>query len=62
MWASSYILLPIGLFLTYKAATDSVIMNIETYLAFLRRIKDSIYRITFFGKTVNPDNKTEQNE
>ncbi|MCX6301425.1 MAG: LptF/LptG family permease [Bacteroidia bacterium] len=62
MWASSYILLPIGLFLTYKAATDSVIMNIETYLSFLRRIKDSIYRITFFGKTVNPDNKTEQNE
>jgi lipopolysaccharide export system permease protein len=62
MWASSYILLPIGLFLTYKASTDSVIMNIDTYLAFFRRVKDSLYRITFIGKTVKPDNKTEQNE
>ncbi len=61
MWASSYILLPIGFFLTYKASTDSVIMNIETYLTFLRRIKDYIYRITFVGTTVNPENKSEEN-
>jgi len=57
MWASSYILLPIGIFLTYKASTDSVIMNIETYLSFFRKIKDYIYRITFQGKIRNPDNK-----
>ncbi len=62
VWASSYILLPIGLFLTYKASTDSVIMNIDTYLTFFRKIKDYIYRITFMGKTINPENKTEQNE
>ncbi len=62
MWASSYILFPIGLFLTYKASTDSVIMNIDTYLAFLRKIKDYIYRITFLGKAINPENNTEQNE
>ena len=46
MWAASYILLPIGIFLTYKATTDSVIMNIDTYLSFLRKIKDYIYRIS----------------
>jgi lipopolysaccharide export system permease protein len=45
MWASSYILLPIGIFLTYKATTDSVILNIETYLMFFKKIKDFIYRL-----------------
>ena len=45
MWAASYILLPIGIFLTYKATTDSVILNIETYLLFFKKIKDIIYGI-----------------
>jgi lipopolysaccharide export system permease protein len=47
MWAASYILLPIGIFLTYKATNDSVIMNIDTYLLFFKKIKDYIYRIGF---------------
>jgi lipopolysaccharide export system permease protein len=54
MWAASYILLPIGIFLTYKATTDSVIMNIDTYLVFLKKIKDYIYRITIMGNNRNP--------
>ena len=45
MWASSYILLPIGIFLTYKATTDSVILNIDTYLMFFKKVKDYLYRI-----------------
>jgi lipopolysaccharide export system permease protein len=45
MWAASYILLPIGVFLTYKATTDSVILNIETYLMFFKKIKDFVYRL-----------------
>ncbi len=53
MWAASYILLPIGVFLTYKATTDSVIMNIDTYLMFFRKIKDYIYRIGFSGSQNN---------
>jgi lipopolysaccharide export system permease protein len=32
MWISAIVLFPLGIFLTYKAATDSVILNIETYL------------------------------
>jgi len=32
IWLSSAVLLPIGIFLTYKAVKDSVIMNPETYL------------------------------
>lgn len=62
MWASSYILLPVGLFLTYKASNDSVIMNVDTYTAFLKKIKDFIYRITIQGKTKNPDNITVEDE
>lgn len=38
MWFSSFILLPIGVFLTYKAMNDSVIMNADTYTQFLRRL------------------------
>jgi lipopolysaccharide export system permease protein len=45
MWAASYILLPIGIFLTYKATTDSVILNIETYLMFFKKTKDFLYRL-----------------
>jgi lipopolysaccharide export system permease protein len=40
MWAASFILLPIGIFLTYKATTDSSILNIETYLNFIKKIRD----------------------
>lgn len=38
MWFSSLILLPIGVFLTYKAMNDSVIMNADTYVQFFRRL------------------------
>jgi lipopolysaccharide export system permease protein len=31
MWFSSLILLPIGIFLTYKAATDSPLFNSEAW-------------------------------
>lgn len=54
MWASSYILLPIGVFLTYKATTDSVIMNIDTYLSGFKKLKNYLYRIIMNGKSENP--------
>lgn len=54
MWAATFILLPIGIFLTYKATTDSSILNTETYLLFLKRIKDFVYRIVFNIKYENP--------
>jgi len=38
MWLSSYILMPLGIFLTYKATTDSVILNSDTYLLFFKKI------------------------
>ncbi|NQV53728.1 MAG: YjgP/YjgQ family permease [Flavobacteriales bacterium] len=43
MWISSAVLLPVGLFLTYKASTDSAILDMETYTKsierFLRKLK-----------------------
>ena len=38
MWISSIILLPLGVFLTYKATSDSVILNIDTYFEFFKKI------------------------
>ena len=32
MWLSSGVLLPLGVFLTYKAVNDSVLLNAETYI------------------------------
>ena len=57
MWASSYILFPVGLFLTYKASNDSVIMNIDTYMMFLKKIKDNLYRKIVNGTRMIPDFK-----
>lgn len=38
MWAANFILLPIGVWLTYKSATDSVIFNSEVYLKPFQKI------------------------
>ncbi|MFN8153010.1 MAG: LptF/LptG family permease [Bacteroidia bacterium] len=47
MWLSSAILLPIGVFLIYKATHDSVIFDREAYIA-------------FFKKLVKPFNKSDR--
>jgi len=40
MWLSSFILLPLGAFLSYKASTDSVIMNSDFYIeAFKKAVR-----------------------
>lgn len=38
MWISIITLLPIGLFLTYKAATDSALFDMEIYKRFINRV------------------------
>lgn len=37
MWLSSFFTLPIGIFLTYKATTDSVLFDFGTYLEIVKR-------------------------
>lgn len=47
MWISAFILLPLGIVLTYKSVTDSEMMNTEAYLSFFKKL------ISFFKKKKN---------
>ena len=38
MWVSSVVLIPFGIFLTYKSNKDSVVFNGELYISFFRRL------------------------
>lgn len=42
MWMATFILVPIGIFLTYKAMHDSQLMNKEFYFRFFRRAKNFV--------------------
>lgn len=45
MWLSSFVLLPIGIFLTYKAATDSALFNPDAWMKIVGKVKRFIYKI-----------------
>jgi len=38
MWFSTFIFLPIGLWLAYKAATDAALMSAETYSKLISKL------------------------
>jgi len=40
IWMATYILLPIGFFLVYKAMNDSQLFNYEFYFRFIKTIKN----------------------
>jgi lipopolysaccharide export system permease protein len=42
MWFASFIFLPFGIWLTYKAATDSGVMNVESYQMLFKRLVNFI--------------------
>ena len=44
MWLSSFILLPIGIFLTYKAATDSPLLNPEVWTIKFKKLYNRLKR------------------
>jgi lipopolysaccharide export system permease protein len=54
MWLSSGILIPIGLFLTYKAMTDSQLFNQEFYYRQFTRLRQ-------FGLTLYSGRKNKNN-
>lgn len=47
MWFASFLLIPLGVFLSYKASRDSVILNIESYFSFFKKLRSRI-RKNFF--------------
>ena len=44
MWISTFVLIPIGAFLTYKAMKDSQLFNQEAYYRFFSKIKKLVKR------------------
>ena len=38
MWLSSFVLLPLGIFFTYKAVGDSAVFNVDAYRNFFNRL------------------------
>lgn len=38
MWISTFILAPVGIFLSYKSNNDSVVLNVDTYINWLRKV------------------------
>ena len=38
VWLSTFILIPLGILLTYKASKDSTILNLETYSRFFNKV------------------------
>ncbi|WP_321519907.1 LptF/LptG family permease [uncultured Bacteroides sp.] len=38
MWISSFILAPVGIFFTYKSNNDSVVLNADTYINWIRKV------------------------
>ena len=42
MWISTAILVPVSIWLTIKAANDSVILNIETYFVWWKKWTDRV--------------------
>lgn len=53
MWLSSAVLLPIGIFLTYKAVVDATLFNPEQYIKFWNYIKNKIHSLL----KISSDNK-----
>jgi lipopolysaccharide export system permease protein len=45
MWLSSFLLLPIGIFLTYKAATDSALFNPDAWMKLFGKFKKIVYKV-----------------
>jgi len=52
MWLSSFLLIPVGLFLTYKAMSDSQLFNNEFYYRQFKQLRLFLANFTFRKKSV----------
>ena len=57
MWIATFILLPISVYLTYKATNDSNLFNAEWYLAHTRKIRGFFKRIFPRKRRMQPENR-----
>lgn len=60
MWYPSFILLPMGIWLTYKATTDAPVLNMDTYINYIKKgilfIKNHIKIQPSYKKNDRPEN------
>ena len=56
MWISTLVFLPMGIFLTYKATNDSVILNSDTYIKSIKKI----IQFKFSNKTSSEKRKASK--
>jgi lipopolysaccharide export system permease protein len=56
-WLSSAVLFPLGIFLTYKAATDSALLNTDSYASAIKNFFKKISSFFNFerGKNENAE-------
>lgn len=54
MWLSSSVLLPLGIFLTYKAAVDATLFNPESYAVFFKKLNRKLFEILKIS-SANPE-------
>ncbi len=54
MWMATYVLTPIGIFLTYKAMNNSNLFNKESYFRITRRIRKFIQRFRSKREPASP--------
>ncbi len=54
MWIGPAVLLPLGLWLTYKSSTDSPLLDTDTYIFLLNRIIPARYRLKYKSDKNNP--------
>lgn len=57
MWIATFILLPISVYLTYKATNDSNLFNAEWYLAHTRKNPRIFKRIFPRKRRMQPENR-----
>ena len=55
MWLSTLALIPMGIFLTYKAMRDSQLFNNEAYFRIFKRVKKFVQNFSA-QKKINSDN------
>ena len=51
MWLSTFVLIPIGAFLTYKAMRDSQLFNQEFYYRSFKQLRRFLVNFSFFNKS-----------
>jgi len=54
MWLSTFVLIPIGMFFTYKAMHDSQLFNQEFYFRTFRRFNAVVQKMRLNDKKINP--------